>query len=375
MLRAEVVDDPTRVDEFFSSWDALAVACQRPYCAPAWMMAWWRHLGTPQRALRVVAVFDDDELVGLAPFFVDTTPRGATRWRLLTSQTSSRIEPLARPGTEHSVGPIMVEAIAGADPRPDLLTFEGTVSTSPWPEIFRARWPGRLRPLHQVEMTQRAPTVALAGQTFHEWFAGRTKNFREIRRRGRRIVEQGGFFRMARTPEEARVAVAAFARLHHARWEARGGSGVLDDRVEAMVADAAAAMAPDQRLRIWTIEVDGDIIAAEIFLAAGGEVSNWLGGFDETWARYGPSLLLLLQSIEQAWELGDVRFDLGTGPQEYKERFSSDADVAEWSLVVPGLARALARPALIPWYAGRQSFGRLSPELKQRIRSAGRSGR
>lgn len=375
MLHAEVVDDPKRVDDFFSSWDDLAVACRRPYCAPDWMMAWWRYLGTPERALRIVAVFDDEGLAGIGPFFVDTTPRGATRWRLLASQTSSRIEPLSRPGTEGEVGRVMVEAIARADPPPDLVTFEGTVKTSPWPELFRARWPGRIPAMHQVEMTQEAPTVRLEGQTFHEWFAQRSKNFREIRRRGRRIVEKGGFFRVARTPEEARVGVAAFARLHHARWETRGGSGVLDERVEAMVADAAAAMAPDLRMRLWTIEVDEAIVAAEIFIAAGGEVSNWLGGFDERWARYGPSLLLLLQSIEQAWELGDVRFDLGTGPQEYKGRFADDADVAEWSVVVPGLARPLSRPALIPWYAGRQSFGRLSPALKQRLRSAARRGR
>jgi CelD/BcsL family acetyltransferase involved in cellulose biosynthesis len=372
MLHAEVVDDPRRVDDFFSSWDELAVVCARPYCAPAWMMAWWRHLSTPERALRVVAVFDDDELVGVGPFFVDTTPRGATRWRLLAAQTSSRIEPLARPGSEDLVAPVMVEAIARADPRPDLVTFEGTVSTSPWPELFREMWPGRRRPLRQVEMTQSAPVVGLKGRTFHEWFEGRSKNFREIRRRGRRVVEKGGFFRVARTPEEARIGVAAFARLHHARWASRGGSGVLDDRVEAMVADAAVALAADLRMRLWTIEVEGTIVAAEIFIAAGGEVSNWLGGFDERWAKYGPSLLLLLQSIEQAWELGDDRFDLGTGPQEYKGRFTDDFDVAEWSVVVPGLTRPLSRPALIPWYAGRQSFGRLSPALKQRIRSAGR---
>ena len=269
----------------------------------------------------------------------------------------------------------MVKAVASADPPPDLVTFEGTVSTSPWPELFRTLWPARRLPLRQVEMMQSAPTVPLAGRTFHEWFAGRSKNFREIRRRGRRVVEKGGFFRVARTPQEARIGVDAFARLHHARWAARGGSGVLDDRVEAMVADAATALAPDLRMRLWTIEVDGTIVAAEIFIAAGGEVSNWLGGFDERWAKYGPSLLLLLQSIEQAWELGDERFDLGTGPQEYKGRFTDDADVAEWSVVVPGLARPLSRPALIPWYAGRQSFGRLSPALKQRIRSAGRGDR
>lgn len=370
MLHAEVIDDPKRAKKIAVGWDELAVACRRPYCAPAWMMAWWRHLGSPERALRIVAVHDEDRLVGVGPFFVDTTPRGATRWRLLASGTSSRIEPLARPGTEGVVAPSLVEAIAGSDLRPDLVSFEGTVNTSLWPELFRAHWPGRLRPLRQVEMEMAAPTLTFGDRTYHEWFASRSRNFREIKRRGRRLVELGAVFRLARTRDEARAGIGAFAQLHHARWKAKGGSGVLDDRVEAMVSDAAAALVEGERARVWMIEIHGRIIAAEIFVAAGGEVSNWLGGFDEEFAKYGPSLLLVLMAIEQAWEIGDLRFDLGSGPQEYKDRFANAADTVEWSVVVPGLAHPFARPALIPWYAGRHSFGRLSPSLKQRLRDA-----
>lgn len=368
MLRAELLDDVAAIDEIAPGWDGLAVACARPYCAPDWMMSWWRHLGSSERLLRVVVVFDGDEVVGIGPFFVDRTPRGAVRWRLLASQTSSRVEPLARPGTEGRVAPALVAAVAATDPAPDFVSFEGTVATSLWPDLFRARWPGRIRPLRQVEMTMPAPTLTFGNRTFHEWFDSRSKNFREIARRGRRIVEGGAFFKVARTEEDARAGVAEFARLHHARWAARGGSGVLDERVEAMISDAAALMAPSERLRLWTIQTDQGVVAAEIFVAAGGEVSNWLGGFDEDWSRFGPSLLLLLQALDQAWELGDLRFDLGSGTQEYKARFANGADELEWSLVVPPLTRPLERPALVPWYVGRQSFGRLSPALKARLR-------
>jgi CelD/BcsL family acetyltransferase involved in cellulose biosynthesis len=370
MLDVEIVTDSARAVELSPAWDALAVACRRPYCAPAWMLAWWRYHSTDERLLRIVAVHENDELVGLGPFFVDHTERGAVRWRLLGSQTSSRIEPVARPGSETAVGAALASAIAIADPRPDVVTFEGTVDTSLWPDLLSQRWPGRVRPLRQVEMSMPAPTLTFGDRNYHEWFASRSPNFREIKRRGRRLVEQGGFFRVARTEEEARAGIAAFAELHHSRWEARGGSGVLDDRVERMVSDAAAAMVEDLRMRLWTIEVEGRIIAAELFLAAGGEVSNWLGGFDEAWSKYGPSLLLVLMAVEQAWELGDLRFDLGSGDQDYKDRFANSADTVEWSVVVPPLTRPFARPALIPWYAGRHSFGRLPPRAKQRLRNA-----
>jgi CelD/BcsL family acetyltransferase involved in cellulose biosynthesis len=370
VLRADLIEDPHAAEEIAEAWDALAVACALPYCAPSWMLSWWRHLETPERLLRIVAVYDGDDLVGVGPFFVDSTPRGAVRWRLLASQTSSRIQPLARPGTEGEVATVMVGAVARADPRPDLVTFEGTVGTSLWPELFRSHWPGRIHPLRQVEMTMAAPTLTFGDRTFDEWFATRSRKFSEMRRRRRRLDEKGAIFRCVQTPDEVRAGIAAFARLHAERWEPKGGSGVMNERVEAMVADAAAAMAGDLRLRLWIVEVEGRTICAEIFVAAGGEVSNWLGGFDEAWARYAPSLLLILAAIEQAWELGDVRFDLGSGPQDYKSRFANSEDTVEWSVVVPRLSRPLARPALIPWYAGRHSFGRLSPHLKQRLRDA-----
>jgi CelD/BcsL family acetyltransferase involved in cellulose biosynthesis len=370
VLRAEVITDERSAQDLAAGWDALAVACRRPYCAPGWMLAWWHHLGSIHDELRIVAVFDGNDLVGVGPFFVDVTARGAIRWRLLASETSTRVEPLALPRIEHLVAPVMVEAVARGTPAPDLVTFEGTVGTSLWPRWFRAHWPEMRRPLCQVERATTAPTLTFAALTFEEWFASRSRNFREMRRKRRRLEDAGAVFKVARTPEEVRAAVPAFARLHETRWSARGGSAVLDEGVEAMVGDAGAAMARDSRLRLWTIEVEGRTIATEIFVAAGGEVSHWLGGFDEDWARFGPSLLLILAAIEQAWELGDRRFDLGAGSQDYKGRFANGADTVEWSVVVPPLAQVLSRPALIPWYAGRHSFGRLPPVAKERIRAA-----
>jgi hypothetical protein len=61
----------------------------------------------------------------------------------------------------------------------------------------------------------------------------------------------------------------------------RGGSGVLSRRVERMLEAASVDLVTDLRLRLWTLELSGTTISAQIFLAGGGEVSYWLGGFDE----------------------------------------------------------------------------------------------
>src|SRR5207237_381865 len=78
-------------------------ASRRPYCAPAWMLAWWRHAAPRRAALRVILVRRGDELLGVAPFFVDRGYGGLARYRFLAAGTSMRVEPLACPGAEGAV--------------------------------------------------------------------------------------------------------------------------------------------------------------------------------------------------------------------------------------------------------------------------------
>jgi hypothetical protein len=65
-LRAELVDDPARLAPHLAAWDELAVAAGRPYCAPAWMLAWWRALVPAGSELRVVLALDVAVVRGVA---------------------------------------------------------------------------------------------------------------------------------------------------------------------------------------------------------------------------------------------------------------------------------------------------------------------
>ena len=68
--------------------------------------------------------------------------------------------------------------------------------------------------------------------------------------------------------------------------------------------------------------LDGKVINSQLFIAAGGEVSYWNGGFDDDYANLKPSLVALVDAVRMSLERGRTRFDLGPGGQEYKYRFS-----------------------------------------------------
>jgi CelD/BcsL family acetyltransferase involved in cellulose biosynthesis len=345
----------------------VAVAAAAPYSAPAWALAWWRHAAPDDALLRVVAVWEGDELVGLGPFFA----AARREWGLLASTASAGVEPLALPGREDDVAPVLAEELARAGARS--LRFRGLGHDSGWLRRLAGRWPDEA-PWLQVELAVPAPSVALEG-SFAEWLPSLNPKFRKnMRRLARRLEEQGAVYRLA-DAESAEEDLRSFFRLHEARWAGRGGSGVLNAGVERMLQEAARELVPAQRLRIWSLDVEGRTIASELFVAAGGRVSSWLGGFDDAWAAQEPSKHLILRELEHAFERGDRRADLGPGEQEFKYRFADGEELVEWAVLVPrGPGYAATRLRLVPGQARRSAAAWLGPERAQALKRLLRRG-
>ncbi len=348
-LTARLVDRPEELASALEAWDALAVAAQRPYCAPAWMLAWWRHAAPPTAAgLRVVLVFDGNELVGVGPFFIESRRGRLPRHRILAAGTSHRVEPLALGGREREVARLLAEVLAGSRPRPRIVVFESVDAAAGWTKLIADAWPGRAA-WHTREWSGPAPTLALDG-AFNDWLASKSRNFRDQAKRLRRRLEaRGATFRITADASELPTDIAAFARLHHGRWSSRGGSMALDSGVERMLADAGRDLVARGRFRVVIIDGPEGPISAHLFVAAGGEVAYWNGGFDEVWASEQPAMRALVAAIEDAFGRGDRRLDFGGGTERYKSRMADGEDLLESTLVVPRDARyPLTRLGLLP---------------------------
>jgi CelD/BcsL family acetyltransferase involved in cellulose biosynthesis len=367
-LTAELLDSLEAVEPTVAEWDALAVAAQRPFCAPAWLLAWWRHAAPGDPLLRIVVVRDGDRIVGVAPLFAARW-RGLWTYSLLGTHTTWRIEPLAAAGREDDVAAAFADALAAAEPFPDLIHLEGVPADSPWPDLLARHWPGKRAFRHDRPVTP-APTLALAADDLDGWLKGKSSNFRQQMRRMRRKLEkEGAVFRMAQTPEEIDRDLAEFERLHRARWDWRGGSMSLTPGSDGMLREAGRALVGEGRFRLVSIELDGKVINSQLHVAAGGEVSYWNGGFDADYSAFKPSFVGLLHAIGDALERDDVRFDLGPGAQDYKYRLADGEDLLERvTLIPPGPRHALARAAWAPIQLRYAITERMTPEQKLKLR-------
>jgi CelD/BcsL family acetyltransferase involved in cellulose biosynthesis len=209
----------------------------------------------------------------------------------------------------------------------------------------------------------------------------KSSNFRQQARRiQRRVAEAGGAFRISRTTDELQADLTFFFALHRARWGAQGDSVILRPEVEKFLRDAAPRMLSRDRLRLWSLEIDGRPISSHLFLASGRQVAYFNGGFDPAWASLRPGLATLLAAVADACERGDEVLDLGGGDQAYKRRLGDVDRPITWKTVFPRnatypFARASMAPSHALWRLRHELRSRVDFEARQRLKRALRARR
>src|SRR5919202_4683288 len=136
MLGVEVATDLAAALAAARQWDELAVAAGRPFSAPTWMLAWWRHVAPPGGALRIALVRDGDTLVGVVPCHLASAAARVPVLRLLGAGFTARGGPVARAGRETEVARAAAAALGSGPDAPGVVALEGLPGGSPWAELL-----------------------------------------------------------------------------------------------------------------------------------------------------------------------------------------------------------------------------------------------
>jgi CelD/BcsL family acetyltransferase involved in cellulose biosynthesis len=367
-LEVSIIDRESDLSEIQEMWDGLAIATGRPFCSPAWMLAWWRHMRPRRSGLRVVVVREGAELLGVVPLWAARADRRFSRYEVLSAGICSPVGPLARSGREDEVVAVMASNLQRARPFPLAIRLSDQAEEGSLPEKLIACWPGRGAWSHATPSIP-VPVVSLGGLDFDQWLAGRRAKFRQEAARRRRHLEQAGArFSLADTGGFD-LALKAFFRLHERR-QGPSKSKILQPGIEAMLKDAGATLVEKGRLRVFTIDCGGKAVAASVLLAAGDRVSGWSAGFDIDWGKYAPSVQLMLYAIADAIDRGEATMSLGPGASDYKLRVADRAEsVATVTLVPRGRRYLLARMGSGPYQLRWALSKRMPPRAKRALKS------
>lgn len=363
----EIFERPDELAPVLDDWEALADSAGRPFARPSWVLAWWSHLARSGSLLRVACVWDEGQLSTVVPLVAKRTALGVT-YRFLGHHLSPHTDVLSRSEPTGAQARLIAEALLEHRPTPRVVLWDGAAEDSAWPQRFQSVWPGGAR-LHR-DYSLPVPVLEMKGRTFDEWMSGQSGNFRQkMRQQLRRQAEAGVEFSLRDTSSCWKRDIDEFARLHHANWESRGGSGVVVPGVTEMLTASAEALDGSGRFLLATMVHGERTVSSAIFVAANGVLTYWLGGYDDTYSALQPGVMTVFSTIEHAFQDQYRIVDLGPGGQRYKYRFSDGEHKRTWYTMVPrrGVG-ALQRVHHAPARLRMTIASSLDPSIKRRLR-------
>lgn len=300
-LRTEQITELADLQALAPEWKRLvqddkhATVFQRPQ----WLIPWWKHIGEGE--LWAISARQGDKPVGLMPLYVYQRPEGGTRELFFLGMgTSDYLGSVSAADCEKQAAQAMFEVIQENADRWDVCEFTQLREGSPLLQAAGG----------EAEISQGEACPALGPPQISKPMSEKLHYYR------RRAHRMGGIrFELA----DERCVATRFAdliRLHSMRW---GQNGVLQDqRVREWHFEMLPQLAEAGLLRMWSMLVDGRVVAVHYGLADGRAWYYYLGGFDPAYQQISPGTLVLGHAIEEAQREGLATFDFLRGTESYK---------------------------------------------------------
>jgi CelD/BcsL family acetyltransferase involved in cellulose biosynthesis len=348
-----------RLSSLRREWSSLHLASgASPFLAWDWLYFWWRRIAPDARPQVLLARDGANRLVGLLPLY-ERRERWAgiegTRLGLMGDQHvgSDFMDAIALPGHEAAVRAHFVDRLARMAGRVDVVELLGLEKGNALGEALLSRLAGRLL-VAEREPSFTCPLIELEGDYLSFLRAkGRADN---LARRKKWLLAQPGFaLERAAKPSEVAPALVEFFRLHALRWEKDGGSqGIESAAVRAFHRDACAALAESGRLRLHTLMLQGRALASVYGIVDRDRFYYYQSGYDPAWARRSVGLVLLGETLAEAFAEQRVAFEFLRGSEPYKFEWANAKREIE---AVRLVARTPAGAAFVAARDGRAKLG------------------
>jgi CelD/BcsL family acetyltransferase involved in cellulose biosynthesis len=310
----EWIRDEERLSALGEAWDDLAQIERSPFLLHAWFSAWWRAFGNDS-SLEICALWSDGTLAGLFPL----SRKGDSLVALANVHT-----PVFRPFARDAEALALVIEAAF-----DVRASELCVPALPQEDAattLLAQAAQRAGRLSVIEAQHISPFIAIDGEFAQYRAALRSKNRSDMERLRRKMQrEHEGVFKVVAAPSDlARELDDCFA-VEQSGWKGRRGTAVLSDEKTALFYRSIAQAFNEQgMLRFSSIVLDGRLAAFDLNLLAYNRLYPLKTGYDESFARLSPGLVLHYAVIERCFDLSLETFELLGDDAEWKRRFATD---------------------------------------------------
>lgn len=348
----EWVTEIARFAALAAEWDALLASGRRPFDLHCWYMAWWKAFGNGCE-LAICTVRDGDTLAGVLPLHHDGRDLQA-----LANSHSGIFRPLAS-------SPEAMAALVGAtlqDARK--LVIRDLRDRDPGNEtlVDDARRAGMLS---FSEPGSRSSIIDTSGG-FEDWIELSNSSWKKRLLRYRRKMDKDheATFEIARLPTDLDAQLSEGFALEAGGWKGAAGTAIVSQpETEAFYREIAAAFHDRGELRLSRIALDGKAVAFSFCIEHGGRLYSLKAGYDESFRKIVPGLVMQLSIIESCFERDIEVYELLGEETEWKAKLAtstfSHSNLRAYRRRPGGIARYAYRAALRPRL--RSAYHRLSP--------------
>ena len=312
-------------------WGELAR--HNPFIHPLWSMAWWECYRTQDMQLRLMVVRNSaGELVGLAPFYLRTSPILGRELRFLGDGTicSEYLSILAEPGMESEVATAIADYLhqTGQSERSgtwDLIDLDCFQHGDQAISLLRDYLSERGHACHVDEV------MGCWRVDFSEgWEAYLAKMSKSRRSKSRRLLKQvvgGEPYQVKWVQRQAEIEefINNLARLHQARWEGRGELGCFaDPRFGKFMRQVASRAIQNDMAHFLQLSYQGQPVSMQLGLRSASTIFSYLVGVDTTLNVDSPGTTMNAFLIHDGVSRGLTSLDFLRGDEPYKHNLRAE---------------------------------------------------
>jgi CelD/BcsL family acetyltransferase involved in cellulose biosynthesis len=347
------IETCSEIDALAGQWNALALGAGNLFQTHEWLSGWWRAFGRGDP--RWIVLRDADGTLRAGACLSALRANGLASAANVHSATW---DVLAR--DEAARGQLWA---AIADLGANRMHFRGLPQSGSSErladeELRRAGY----RVLSTTVL--RSPWLALPA-SWEQLLASLSSGMRSRIRRTERTLEKHGSlsFRTVAGGAELERDLDRFLALEASGWKGRNGSAIAaKPATERLYRDFALAAARQGWMRMYTLELDGQLIAASYACVFAGESLLLKMAFDETRSALSPGSCLLARMIRSAIEEEHLSAcDFLGEADRYKLRWAPE--------VRPRMTVWAYRGAALPGYTLRRRVRPMAKSVRDRIRS------
>lgn len=299
------------LDRVTSSWDRLRHPLRWSciFVLPAWLKAWWEAFGE-QRELYLRTLWDDQNVIGLAPLLVNNK----TASFIGSADVCDYLDFAIAPGEESNFFAVLLddlrnEGISRLDLRP--VRRDSTVLKY-LPSIARNRG-------YDINCSPEDVSLELdLPPTWNEYLAMlKNKQRHEIRRKLRRLWEAGRVeHHCAEVSEEVEDYLDTFLNLFSLSKDEK--ASFMNPKMESFFRSLAKAMADIGLLRLGAIQVDK--VTAAMTMGFDYDDSHYLynSAYDPQFSDLSVGLLCKVLCLKESIEKGRKKWNFLKGAEPYK---------------------------------------------------------